>query len=184
MIGIIGGTGAEGQALSVRFASNGHEVIIGSRNESKAKDVAESITGMYKKFHIQGMTNFNTAQNAELIILTVPYYSQKDVLNEIKPNLTNKIVVNTVVPLVFKNSKVFLEKTVVGSAALESQKLLPDSFVVTAFQTISSEQLIDLKVIVDSDVLICGDDLDAKQKVISLINRIEGLRSIDTGSNF
>ena len=182
MIGIIGGTGSEGKALAIRLASIGDEVIIGSRHESKAKAVAENITSTSTKFKIQGMSNFNAAQNSELVIITVPYGSQKIVLNEIKSELYKKIVINTVVPLVFNNSKVFLESVLDGSAALEAKRILIDSFVIAAFQTISSDQLIDLEVKIDSDVIICGDDIDAKQTVIKLINRMNGLRPIDAGS--
>ena len=76
----------------------------------------------------------------------------------------------------------FLESVLDGSAALEAKRILIDSFVIAAFQTISSDQLIDLEVKIDSDVIICGDDIDAKQTVIKLINRMNGLRPIDAGS--
>ena len=128
------------------------------------------------------MSNFNAAQNSELVIITVPYNSQKNILNEIKSELANKIVINTVVPLIFKNSKVFLSSVTDGSAALEAKNILTNSFVIAAFQTISSDQLIDLEVKVTSDVIVCGDDLISKRSVAELINRMNGLRAIDAGS--
>jgi len=182
MIGIIGGTGSEGTGLAIRLASIGDEVVIGSRNESKAKIVANNIRLISDKFKVHGMSNFSAAQNSEIVIITVPYKSQKNILNEIKPNLVNKIVINTVVPMVFKNSKIFLENVTDGSASLEAKKLLTDSYVIAAFQTISSQQLADLENEINSDVIICGDDLDAKQTVIQLVNRINGLRAIDAGN--
>ena len=182
MIGIIGGTGSEGKALAVRLASIGDEVIIGSRDEAKAKAVAENIRSKSSKFKVKGMSNFNAAQNSELVIITVPYNSQKNILNEIKSELVNKIVINTVVPLIFKNSKVFLSSVTDGSAALEAKNILTNSFVIAAFQTISSDQLIDLDVKVTSDVIVCGDDLISKRSVAELINRMNGLRAIDAGS--
>ncbi|MFL2763765.1 MAG: NADPH-dependent F420 reductase [Dehalococcoidia bacterium] len=182
MIGIIGGTGSEGKALAVRLASIGDEVIIGSRDEAKAKAVAENIRSKSSKFKINGMSNFNAAQNSELVIITVPYNSQKNILNEIKSELANKIVINTVVPLIFKNSKVSLSSVTDGSAALEAKNILTNSFVIAAFQTISSDQLIDLEVKVTSDVIVCGDDLVSKRSVAELINRMNGLRAIDAGS--
>lgn len=182
MIGIIGGTGSEGTGLAIRLASIGDEVVIGSRNESKAKIVANNIRLISDKFKVHGMSNFSAAQNSEIVIITVPYKSQKNILNKIKPNLVNKIVINTVVPMVFKNSKIFLENVPDGSASLEAKKLLTDSYVIAAFQTISSQQLADLENEINSDVIICGDDLDAKQTVIQLVNRINGLRAIDAGN--
>ena len=182
MIGIIGGTGSEGKALAVRLASIGDEVIIGSRDEAKAKAGAENIRSKSSKFKGKGMSNFKAAQNSELVIITVPYNSQKNILNEIKSELANKIVINTVVPLIFKNSKVFLSSVTDGSAALEAKNILTNSFVIAAFQTISSDQLIDLEVKVTSDVIVCGDDLISKRSVAELINRMNGLRAIDAGS--
>ena len=68
-----------------------------------------------------------------------------------------------------------------GSAALEIQALLPTSRVVAAFQTISAHDLLDPNKTVDSDVVVCSNDEDARKQIMELSGRIAGIRAVDGG---
>ena len=45
-LSIIGGTGPQGKGLALRFAKAGFEVALGSRDESRAIEVADSLTSV------------------------------------------------------------------------------------------------------------------------------------------
>ena len=55
-LSIIGGTGPQGKGLAVRFAKAGFEVALGSRDESRAIEVADSLTS--KKSKPRGVNNW------------------------------------------------------------------------------------------------------------------------------
>ena len=42
-LAILGGTGAEGRGLALRFAQAGYRVVIGSRSAERASDTADAI---------------------------------------------------------------------------------------------------------------------------------------------
>jgi hypothetical protein len=69
-----------------------------------------------------------------------------------------------------------------GSAAQQAQEMVPDGVrVVSALHTVSASNCADLDHALDEDVLVCGDKREDKERVIGLIDRIEGLRGVDAG---
>jgi NADPH-dependent F420 reductase len=69
-----------------------------------------------------------------------------------------------------------------GSAAEQARAILgDDARVVAGLHTIAAEDLQDLDNDVESDVLLCGDDAEAKARVGSLIEGIPGMRWLDCG---
>jgi NADPH-dependent F420 reductase len=67
------------------------------------------------------------------------------------------------------------------AAALEARELLgEDVRIVSAFQNVSHEKMSDPNGVVDCDVLVTGDDKDAKQEVIKLVEAA-GMRGVDAG---
>ncbi len=85
VVGIFGGTGALGSALSRKWSSSGHQIIIGSRNAEKAISVAEEINAEIGNKNVTGSDLMETAKNCEIAILTVPYSSHIETLKQIKP---------------------------------------------------------------------------------------------------
>jgi hypothetical protein len=59
--------------------------------------------------------------------------------------------------------------------------MLPESKVVSGFQNICSKCLEDLDCEVACDVLIAGNDNDAKKVIVELASEIPGVRGIDAG---
>ena len=179
VIGIFGGTGALGSALSKKWSKTGHQIIIGSRNADKAISVAEEINAEIGNNNVTGSDLMETAKNCGIAVLAVPYFSHSETLNQIKPFLSGKILVDTTVPLSKPVTKVNLPKS--GSAALEAQLLLGDQVnVVSALQNIGSH-LVGSEGSIDAEVLVCGNSDDAVDEVIGLIGDL-GLNCWHAGS--
>jgi len=179
VIGIFGGTGALGSALSKKWSKAGHQIIIGSRNADKAISVAEEINAEIENDNVTGSDLMETAKNCGIAVLAVPYFSHSETLNQIKPFLSGKILVDTTVPLSKPVTKVNLPKN--GSAALEAQMLLGEEVhVVSALQNIGSH-LVGSEEKIDAEVLVCGNSNDAVDEVITLIGDL-GLQCWHAGS--
>lgn len=179
-LAVLGGTGKEGAGLVKRWALNGYRVIIGSREAEKAQRRAAEMNEELGGNYIIGMENVEAARQGDLVVLSVPYSAHQATLEGMRGCLAGKILVDVTVPL--KPPKVNTVHLPEGkSAALEAQTLLGDSVkVVAAFQNISSEQIKDPNISVACDVLVCGDDTEAKQEVIQLV-KAAGMRGFDAG---
>lgn len=179
-IAIIGGTGQEGGGLALRWARAGHRVVIGSRSRDKAAAAAQELNRLLGEKKIRGESNGQAAADAEIVVLTVPYAAQQVTVEEIRRQLEGKILIDATVPLMPpKVARVQLPAH--GSAVAKIQELLGERVrVVSAFQNVSAHHLKDLDHEVDCDVLVCGDDVAARQIVIELAEDI-GLRGIHAG---
>ena len=181
MIGILGGTGPEGRGLGVRLALAGHEVMIGSRDPARAAAAAERVASRAPGVSVRAGLNEEVADWAETVFVTVPYAGQRRTLEPLAGALSGKIVVTTVVPLRFDGGGASYLQIEAGSAAMEAREVLPGSRVVAAFQTISAHDLLNPERRIDSDVVVCSDDEEAKEAVSGLAEEIEGVRAVDGG---
>ncbi len=169
VIAILGGTGKEGKGLAFRWARAGYKIIIGSRSLEKAEAAALGIRSYVPGTQlIEAMLNQDAAAAADLCVLTVPFTAHKEMLNNLKPFLQGKILIDVTVPLVPpKVTRVQMPPA--GSAAQEAQEILGDGVqVVSAFQNISYENLLTQEDI-DCDVLVCGSGKAARNTVLQLI---------------
>jgi NADPH-dependent F420 reductase len=167
-VAILGGSGAEGGGLALRIAAAGYKVIIGSRDAGKAQDAAKQLLERLPDAAVIGADNQNAAQQGDIVILAVPFAAQRSTLESVRSQLQGKILVDVTVPLVPpKVSQVQLPAD--DSAVVGAQKLLGDGVkVVSAFQNVSAHQLEHLGQPVDCDVLVCGDDKDAREVVVRM----------------
>ncbi len=180
-IAVLGGTGKEGSGLVLRWAHCGYRVLIGSRSAERAQKKAVELNQALGDDVIVGMGNADAAAEADLVVLSVPYAAHKPILESVKDAVQGKILVDVTVPI--KPPAVTTVHVPEGHAAsLEAQALLGESVrVVSAFQNVSASHLKDLQHTVNCDVLMCGDDADAKADVARLIEAIPGLRAVDAG---
>ena len=179
-IAILGGTGKEGMGIGYRWAKAGHEITIGSRQESKALDAASKLQEMLgNKIVIAGKENLAAAKEAELLVLTVPFSAHKTMCEYIKEASEGKIVIDVTVPLVPpKVTKVQMPPA--GSATLEAKEILGENTsVVAAFQNISYEHLVEDGEVA-CDVLVTGDSKASREIVIKLVQDA-GLVGVDAG---
>lgn len=179
-LAILGGTGHEGAGLALRWAKAGYSIVIGSRSAEKAQATAAELNARLGVDTVRGMDNVQAAQAASILVLTVPYAAHASTIETVREAAQGKIFVDVTVPLVPpKVSRVQLPAA--GSASQEAQNLLGSNVkVVTAFQNISAEHLSDPDHPIECDVLVCGDDKEAKQVVIQLAVNA-GMQAWDAG---
>ncbi len=179
-IGVLGGTGKEGSGLAYRWALAGHEVVIGSRDATKAAAGAAELNALLGgKAVVRGASNPDAAQ-AEVVVLTVPYAAQLATAESVAAHLAGKILIDVTVPLV--PPKVDRVQLPNGESAVVTlqRKLGAQVKVVSAFQNVSATHLKDPAHEVDCDVLVCGDDAEAREVVIGLAHDA-GLRAWHAG---
>jgi NADPH-dependent F420 reductase len=179
-IGILGGTGKEGSGLAYRWALAGHAVVIGSRDAAKAQAGAAELNQLLGgKATVRGASNLEAAQ-ADVVVLTVPYAAQVATADSVASLLAGKILIDVTVPLAPpKVDRVQLPNG--ESAVVALQRRLGEGVkVVSAFQNVSATHLKDPAHEVDCDVLVCGDDADAREVVVGLAHDA-GLRAWHAG---
>jgi NADPH-dependent F420 reductase len=177
-IAVIGGTGQLGAAIARRLAKAGRPVIIGSRDPIKAEAAARQL-GAELGCEVAFGGNVAAAGAAQIVILTVPFASQRTTLEDIRSSVLGKIVIDTTVPLMPpKVMRVQLPPE--GSAAQRAQDILGEEVrVVSAFHNVAAHKLIT-DAIVDCDVLVFGDDKAAREVAVSLVDAC-GLRGLHGG---
>ena len=173
---IVGGTGNLGSALALRLGAPGVKIIIGSRDAEKAKNAVATLTPKLRAGELVGTTNREAVKDADFVVIAVPYEGHAQMVSDLKGQLAGKIVIDTVVPL--NKVKPFVPPA--GSALQEAQQILNgEAPVVGALHNISAVDLGDVDAPL-GDVLVCGDDAAAKQRVIEIIQRI-GATAYDAG---
>jgi len=182
-IAIIGGAGELGLGLALRFAYARQKIVIGSRDERKAQEAAARVKASVPGADIAGFANLDAAAKATIVILAVPFSAQAAILKTIRPALKTAILVDATVALAATvgGKPTRLLGVWEGSAAQAARELLPGVPVVSAFHNVSADILQDLTAKPDCDILICGDDAGAKDRVSALVKLIPGLRPLDAG---
>lgn len=177
-IAIIGGTGALGGGIAERLARTGNSVLVGSRSEERAVETAERLS-IATGSDVVGASYEAVAAAADIVFVCVPYEHLSETLHQIARAVRGKIVVDTTVPLrPPKVARVQLPEA--GSAAAVAASCLdPDTRLVTSFHTVSAKKLRDAGML-ESDILVFGDDVDARQTIIDLI-ALAGMRGIHGG---
>ncbi len=178
-ISIIGATGALGGGLANRWARAGYPIIIGSRDAGRAETAAQQLNEQVGSDLVSGLDNADAATAGDIVVLAVKFQHQRDTLKQIKSGVQGKILVDTTVPLVPpKVARVQLPAE--GSAGLITQQFVGDGVkVVSAFQSIAAEVLNSGETI-ECDVLVTGDDVAAREKVIQLAEAA-GMRAWHAG---
>jgi hypothetical protein len=184
-IPIIGGTGALGAGLALRWAMAGRPIVIGSRSAERAEEAAAKLREAVPGAEVEGLLNQEAAQRAEVVFLTVPFRAQSENLNNLRDALRpGQILVDCTVPLAAAVSGKATRTLGVwqGSAAQQAQEMVPEGVtVVAALHTVSAPGLGDAEAGLDEDVLVCGDRKADKARVARLIESIPGLRAVNAG---
>ena len=182
-VAIIGGTGDLGFGLALRWAKAGVDVLIGSRDPNKANVAAIRIRDIAGDVRLGGAANAEAAERAAVTVLTVPFGAQAATLKDIRNAVKGKVLVDTTVPLAaaIGGRATRLLGVWEGSCAQAAQALLPGATVISAFHNVSAELLHEPGATLDCDILICGDEAAAKEKLAALVGLIPGLRPLDAG---
>ena len=182
-IGILGATGPAGRGLAARLASVGHEVLFGSREVERAKQVVDEMKVEWGD-RVSGLIPCDNAWacDAPVVILAVNADSVIATVKQHSSRLAGKVVVSMANHLV-RNGKEF--NAILpphGSIAAEIQSLLWDSKVCTAFHLVPAAEFGELDHEMESDVVVLGDDDDARQMLMEITRSIPKLRAFDGGS--
>jgi len=185
-ISLLGGTGDIAEGLVLRWSKIGHEIFIGSRSEEKAKGIAsgyiEKLSERGIKSNIHGMPNADAARASEVIIISIPPEYAVATVEYVRDGLTDQIVVTPVVPMVKRGKAFYYTPPSQGSAALEIKGVLPEGVrLVSAYHNLPAKELSDIDQDLEYDVIICGDDEEAKDVVRRLTEEMPNLRALDAG---
>lgn len=189
-VGIIGGTGGMGKGFALRWSQN-HNVIIGSRDATRASESATEYTNLAKEAYgeingkITGNDNVSVAKESQVLVLSIPYDNIDAICSQILSEINDDcVVISPIVPMTktdvgfecvaIKENKPFSHQTI--------EKHMKDKTkLVSAFHVISEKKLVNPTLSLDYDIFVAGDDKESVQVVNDLINEIEGLRPIYLG---
>jgi NADPH-dependent F420 reductase len=181
-IGIIGGTGEIGEGMAMRLSQT-HDVWLGSRDVTKA---GESSSRCRSEVESRGLpcslwsgSNQEAADFAEIAIIAIPFTYLIRTLGSLT-GLEGKVVVSPVNP-VERDAFFTYARPPEGSAAELVQRLLPDSRIVAAFNTVAANRWKALDEPLEYAVPVCADDAAAKQTVMDLVTGVPRLKGYDTG---
>jgi len=163
VIGIVGGTGDFGQGLAERLRRLGEEVELGSRTP-----------------HDEFVSNRECAEDADIVFLSVPPEGVAEMCLNLAANLDGKIVVSVASPVVFEDGKPGAAPGKLSLAELAAHAA-PGARMVAGFHTVSAKALARVDDPLEEDVILCGDDEDAKTVVAELAERIVRGRAVDAG---
>ncbi|GGM16589.1 MULTISPECIES: NADPH-dependent F420 reductase [Micromonospora] len=181
-IAVVGGTGPQGRGLGYRLARAGHLVVLGSRDAGRAEAAAEELSRQVGAARVTGATNLAAATDADVVLLAVPYDGHADLVTGLAPALADSLVVSCVNPLGFDRHGPYGVAVPAGSAAEEAAELVPSATVVGAFHHLAAPLLLDPDAdLSHEDVLVCGDDVVAKERVMALAVDVTGGRALDAG---
>ena len=164
-VGILGGTGKEGSGLALRWANNGYSLIIGSRSVEKAEQAAQELRAKVPGVNVRGADNAEAARASDIVVLTVPFEAQLATLEGVKTELQGKVLVDATARVDWRKPRPPEGK---AAARLAQELLGPGVRVVAAFQNIPASALVRPEQKLESDVLVCGDDPQARADVVRL----------------
>ena len=179
-IGILGGTGPAGSALGARLASVGYEVVIGSRSKYRAMEIIDGLHAMWPDLTLEPGDNA-TAADCDLVVIATPWDSAGTTAQEQEDRLAGKIVVSMANALVKVGNEFQPLVPPRGSVAGHVQAAVPKCRVVAAFHHLPAKELGHIGEPIDSDVLICSDDVGAIKVVSEIVSKIPGCRPLDAG---
>ncbi len=177
-IGILGGTGPEGQGLAYRWAKAGYHVVIGSRSAERAEAAAVAINQRLETEQVRGVRNEDAAAQCDIAVLTVPYEAHRSLLTLLRQALQGKLLVDVTVPLV-PPEVTKVQMPAAGSAAAEAREILGEGARAAAFHNVSHVHLA-ADGPVPCDVLVSGVDREARDQAIMLAEAA-GMTAWDAG---
>jgi 8-hydroxy-5-deazaflavin:NADPH oxidoreductase len=179
-VSVIGGSGALGRGLAYRFLGHGVEVVIGSRSAERAEQVAAELAARPGvRGPVRGDTNAGAVAGSEIVVIAIPYDGHAELVGPL--DVGNRIVVSCVNPLGFDRQGPFGLNIEDRSAAEEAARLHPEARVVGAFHHVAAGRLLEPEPLRDEQVLVCGDDAEAKGIVCELATAVTGARGVDAG---
>jgi NADPH-dependent F420 reductase len=171
-VAIVGGTGAFGRALAARAHEVGVDVVIGSRDAARARELA-AVLG------VGGAANEEAVRGVDLIVIAVPSRVALDTARALDDEIGGTPVLCTASDLRFTD-----EGVLPGREAYSLAEELADSIgaaVASGLQSLSAASLAHGSL--EQDALVCGDDSTAKALALEFAALVlgEAGRALDAG---
>ena len=182
-VGLLGGTGPAGRGVAVRLAAAGVDVRIGSRDAARATEVVDEVLAGWpdRDLALTGVAN-EDACDADVVVIAAPWEPALQLAAALEERLAGRTVISMANALARVDGN-FLPLTMPrGSVCEELAARLPGSEVVGAFHHLPAKHLQDLDHALGAEVLVCGGAVAAREQVIALVDRIDGLRGLDAGT--
>jgi len=179
-VGILGGTGPAGRGVAIRLASAGYDVTLGSRDEQRASETAGGLSPRGNG-SIGGGTN-EAAASCDVVIVATPWDSAVATVSSLKDQLANKVVISMVNALTKEGRELLPLYPPRGSMAAQIAHALPRSNITGAFHHLPAAQMEDLDSDLRADVVVFGDNAEARTATVQLVNAMAGLRAVEVGS--
>jgi 8-hydroxy-5-deazaflavin:NADPH oxidoreductase len=170
-IAIVGGTGSFGRALAERVRALGEEVVIGSRDPSRATEIA-AVLG------VEGAVNEDAVQGVDLAVLSVRSNAALETARALAPALGMTPLLSVASDLTFTDRGVLPGRQTYSLA--EHVDRIVDGPVAAGLQSLAAVHLTQLEP-PEEDVLLCGDDPRAKEPSLELAGRLIRGRAVDAG---
>lgn len=182
-IGVLGATGPAGRGLAARLASVGHDVVAGSRDESRSEAVVSELRDEWGS-RVDSLTADTNAGAVEsdVVVIATTWEGAVGTASEHADALAGKpvIAMGNGLQKVGREFHPVLPK---GRSLSEAvQAAAPAAHVVAAFQHVPAAAFADLASPIESDVIVCGDDEPSRDLVLGLVAGIPNLRAFDGGS--
>jgi NADPH-dependent F420 reductase len=183
-IGVLGATGPAGRGLAARLASLGHDVLAGSRDAARSAKTVASLRERWddRVSRLRAVTNDEAAAARDLVIVATTWEAAVPTARAHAPALAGKVVICMANGLERVDDEFRPVLPDEGSVAAAVQAAAPDAKVVAAFQHVPAAAFAALDRPLEGDVILCGDDADARDAVARLIAGIPDLRAFDGGS--
>jgi NADPH-dependent F420 reductase len=185
LIAIVGGTGPEGLGLALRWARAGEQIVIGSRDASRAQAAATQLAEKAGVLgSVEGVENTIAVKMCDVVVLTVPFAGQAELLKQLKPSFRpGSVLIDATVPLAAAvgGRPTRMLGVWQGSAAEQAAEIVGKNVAVAAAYHSLSATLLDSDHDVDCDVIVCSDDDRARQVASNLAVKIPGVRAVDGG---
>jgi NADPH-dependent F420 reductase len=181
-LAVLGGTGAQGFGLALRFARGGERLILGSRSAERARAALARLRAAVPEADATAAENREAAERAGSVVLAIPFEGLREFLDATATALAGKVVIDVIVPLSFHRGVAEVKAVPeAGSVGELVQQRVPAARVVSAFKNISADLLQDLSQAVIGDVVLCGEDPAARSEVAALAEKIPGMHPVDAG---
>jgi 8-hydroxy-5-deazaflavin:NADPH oxidoreductase len=170
-IAIVGGTGAFGRALAERLQGLGEDVVIGSRDASRAHEIAVVIG-------VHGASNEDAVVDADLVVLAVRSNAALETARALAPVIGTTPLLSVASDLTFTEHGVLPGRA--SHSLAEHIDRIVDAPVAAGLQSLAVARLSRPEP-PDEDILVCGDDPRAKEPSLELAARLIRGRAIDAG---
>lgn len=174
------GTGMVGRAFALKLQSLGHQVRLGTRDvkatlrrtEADSKGTCGYAIFAKENPQIPLMSFNESVKECAIIINASEGIYSVEIFRNIEPkNLEGKIVLDLALPLAFSPNRpphiAFANDDSLGE---QIQRLLPKSFVVKTLNTMPYSLMLNPQILEGNhNAFISGDNIEAKEKVISIL---------------